>query len=251
MSGRLCQNMDRAQTHTSTTLLGRVADGGDEAADGTFVRRYGELIRAVALSAGLSAEDVEDLTQEVLMVAVDALRTNRYDRSQGRFKPWLKGVVYNKVCDLRRRMVRSGAGGAAVGASSGVGHSATSNGYHEAGVALMRDAAAGRGMSHGVNIAALESIPDPSPPPNALFEDAFEKEWHKVAMEDALDQIRREVDPQTFQAFDLYALKEQPASEVAKLLGMSRNAVYIAKTRILARVRDKLSAQEAGEGEAG
>ncbi|MFH0980702.1 MAG: hypothetical protein V2A79_04085 [Planctomycetota bacterium] len=39
---------------------------------------------------------------------------------------------------------------------------------------------------------------------------------------------------------DLYARKNRPAREVAKLLGLSRNAVYIAKTRILARLRDKL-----------
>ncbi|MFH0980705.1 MAG: protein kinase [Planctomycetota bacterium] len=44
----------------------------------------------------------------------------------------------------------------------------------------------------------------------------------------------------TYQAFDLYARKDRPAREVAKLLGLSRNAVYIAKTRILARLREKV-----------
>lgn len=63
-------------------------------------------------------------------------------------------------------------------------------------------------------------------------------------MEAALDDIRREFDPATFQAFDLYARKDMPAREVARLLGLSRNAVYIAKTRVLARLREILDADE-------
>jgi hypothetical protein len=38
--------------------------------------------------------------------------------------------------------------------------------------------------------------------------------------------------------FEEYILKGRPADEVAEELGVTRNAVYICKTRILGRVRE-------------
>jgi len=76
--------------------------------------------------------------------------------------------------------------------------------------------------------------------PHSGFEAGFERQWRQVTFDEALDEVRLEVDPATFQAFDLYARKSRPAGEVARLLGLSRNAVYQAKTRVLARVREKI-----------
>jgi RNA polymerase sigma-70 factor (ECF subfamily) len=52
-----------------------------------------------------------------------------------------------------------------------------------------------------------------------------------------LEQARRELDSKVFEAFNLYALSEIPADDVAQRLKMSRNAVYIAKSRVLSRLR--------------
>jgi RNA polymerase sigma-70 factor, ECF subfamily len=56
------------------------------------------------------------------------------------------------------------------------------------------------------------------------------------------DLVAPEFSPTTWQAFRLRVLQEKPTEEVAALLGMSRNAVDIAKSRVLARLR-----QEAAE----
>ena len=53
-----------------------------------------------------------------------------------------------------------------------------------------------------------------------------------------LEQARRELDPNVFEAFELYALSEIPVDDVAQRLRMSRNAVYIAKSRVLSRLRE-------------
>jgi len=235
-----------SDTITSTTLLRRVATPGGEAACRDFVRRYTPMVRAIAASCGLSHEDVEDVVQEVMAAAVGALREGRYDRQQGRYKPFLKGIIGHKVRDA---MVR---GRSAPGLTPDVragerntpdqeqnasaGQRSTVTGKQNASPAPTR-------LQRWTSRAPLplhEDVPDPHPSPAEAFEAAFEIEWRKTAMEEALDEIRREFDPATFQAFDLYARKDMPAREVARLLGVSRNAVYIAKTRVLARLRELL-----------
>jgi RNA polymerase sigma-70 factor (ECF subfamily) len=172
------------------------------------------MVKAIARSRGLPPEDCEDLAQEVMMAAVAALREHRYDRELGRFKTWLKGVIHHKMSHLwhTRAKHRGGRDG------------------------VPCDALALRCRRS----TSTQDTPDPSPSPDQQFEAEFEAAWQKVAFEEALDEIRHEVEPLTFQAFDLYARKNRPAREVAKLLGISRNAVYIAKSRILTGIREKL-----------
>ena len=77
-------------------------------------------------------------------------------------------------------------------------------------------------------------------PPDASdsgLESVWEQEYQQHLLQEALRQVRGEVDAVTFQAFDLYALQEVPVAEVARFLGISRDSVYQAKTRVTARLR--------------
>ena len=200
---------------TSSTLLGRVAAENDENACATFVDRYAPMVRSLARRSGLGHDEAEDVVQEVMYGAIDALRQQRYDRALGRFKAWLKGVIQHKISDIRR----------------------ASRLTPTTGVTPDRNAADYR-LQGG---SSLPQVPDPSPGPDERFEEAFETEWQRAAYDDALDQVRFEVEPITFQAFDLYVRKDCAPREVARLLGISRNTVYLAKSRILARIKNKLS----------
>ncbi|MFM7114327.1 MAG: sigma-70 family RNA polymerase sigma factor, partial [Planctomycetota bacterium] len=80
------------------------------------------------------------------------------------------------------------------------------------------------------------AVPPDAPEPSGLDE-VWEQEYQQHLLREALRQVRFEVDPVTFQAFDLYALQEVPVSEVASFLGISRESVYQAKTRVTARLR--------------
>ena len=64
----------------------------------------------------------------------------------------------------------------------------------------------------------------------------------------ALEQLAREVEPETYQAFELYAVHRQPVERVARLLGMTPNAIYISKTRMLKRLREVLGNLMDAEG---
>lgn len=222
--------MNGTQTQTSTTLLEEVAGGQSEAACVQFVARYGPMVSAIGAKCGLSPEDREDVRQEVMLAAVETLRKERYDRAQGRFKAWLKGIIYHKI-EHSRRAART-----RIPSRSHTDESPFSSPQP------LRDGPRALRSPIGSRKSAIDNLADPHPSPAEQYEAEFETEWQKIAMEEALDEIRHEVDPLTFQAFDLCARKGQSPGAVANLLGLSRNAVYIAKTRILARLREKLGA---------
>jgi DNA-directed RNA polymerase specialized sigma24 family protein len=70
--------------------------------------------------------------------------------------------------------------------------------------------------------------------PDAAWESAFED----AMLATLLDVVRREVLPQTYQAFELTALQDLPGDQVAEITGLRRNAVYAARLRVLRRLQE-------------
>ena len=66
----------------------------------------------------------------------------------------------------------------------------------------------------------------------------WEQTWEEVILGHCLDQARREFRPKTWSAFEQVALQGRSPVEVADRLGMSRNSVFIAKHRVLKRLRE-------------
>lgn len=71
-------------------------------------------------------------------------------------------------------------------------------------------------------------------------EDFWEVEYHQRLVQQFLRVIRPELEPHTWQAFEEYVVQGRDPQEVADRLGMSRAAVYLAKSRILRRLREEL-----------
>jgi RNA polymerase sigma-70 factor (ECF subfamily) len=76
--------------------------------------------------------------------------------------------------------------------------------------------------------------PDPS-------EEVAEEEYARILTTRALELMREEFHPTTWRACWGLVVEERPATEVAAELGLSLNAVYIARSRVLHRVRQKLA----------
>lgn len=77
--------------------------------------------------------------------------------------------------------------------------------------------------------------------------------WRSAALEAAVCRLREHYgDNPTFQAFEAVVLRGQPADSVAQALGLSRESVYQAKSRLLAKLRVELDSVEhsldGGEG---
>jgi RNA polymerase sigma-70 factor (ECF subfamily) len=78
----------------------------------------------------------------------------------------------------------------------------------------------------------LEQLPD-QPLTASEDDDATER---RILLHSALELVRAEFEDKTWQAA-MKAVQGQPAASIAADLGMSRDAVYIAKSRVLARLR--------------
>ena len=81
------------------------------------------------------------------------------------------------------------------------------------------------------------------------FADVFLQEWRKVMLEEALDELRVRVDAATYQAFELYGMQKRPAGEVARTLHLSREQLYVAKSRCLKMLREIIERKNRFDGD--
>ncbi len=87
-----------------------------------------------------------------------------------------------------------------------------------------------------VDDAALAQVQSREP----ALDEIWETEWRKHHLMYCLRLIKKEVAEDTYQAFDYYVLKEWPVERVAQTLGVSANKVYVAKSRIEKKLRQKM-----------
>lgn len=79
-------------------------------------------------------------------------------------------------------------------------------------------------------------------------EETWEAEWRQYHLRVAMRSIKPEFNPDDLAAFQAYAISGQDAATVASQLGMSVDAVYQAKSRILRRLSQTIAQQVAEEG---
>lgn len=87
---------------TSTALLAGLRDPAAQHYWQQYVDRYRPLILRYASRVGLSSHDAEDVTQASLMDFCAEYRAGRYDRSRGRLRQWLFGIVRNRIRACRK-----------------------------------------------------------------------------------------------------------------------------------------------------
>ncbi len=188
------------RTVTSTTLLNGLRDPANRTVWDGYVGRYRPLVVRTAKRFGLSSEDAEDVAQIALTEFAEAFRRGSYDRARGRLRSWLFGIVRNQVRNwVRRRATPSGDRGAA---------------------------------------GAPDVISSREPEAPDELDRIWDEEWRDSILAHCLSEVRQEVEPATFEAFRRFAIDGRPAEEVARDLGMSPNAVFGAKRRILRRLRE-------------
>ena len=70
--------------------------------------------------------------------------------------------------------------------------------------------------------------------------DVEERDWRQWAFFWAASQVQRECGAATWRAFWLTAVEGSPPADVAEKLEMKVGAVYTAKCRVLARIRERM-----------
>lgn len=87
---------------TRKSLIERILDGDEESWD-VFYANYSRLVYAIGERGGLSADECEDLVQEVMRTIFDNKDRFRYDSAIGKFRTYLTGIVKHKVYDFYRK----------------------------------------------------------------------------------------------------------------------------------------------------
>jgi RNA polymerase sigma-70 factor (ECF subfamily) len=82
---------------------------------------------------------------------------------------------------------------------------------------------------------ALDELPVPAPAPGVEV-----AEYNQYLTLRALEVMRKEFQPQTWQAFWQCVAQGRPVAEVARELGTTENAIYIGNGRVLRRLREEL-----------
>ena len=67
----------------------------------------------------------------------------------------------------------------------------------------------------------------------------WERQWNRTHLLYCLSQVRGEIAPITYQAFEMYVLREMPVKDICEKLDMTANQVYVAKSRVMARLKEQ------------
>lgn len=185
-----CEHQDPFLTsHTLIRSLQR--NPNDQAGWQRFAEKYTPLIRLWSRQWKLQEADAEDLTQNVLLEISRCAQIAQF-RQEGRFRYWLKTIVYRSWCDLLKRLQRPGGGS---------GDSQVLQLLH--------------------NVAARDDLLS-----------RLDEEYRRELLELAMTEVRDRVQPHTFEAWRMMSLDNVSGAATADALNMSTGAVFVAKSRV-------------------
>jgi RNA polymerase sigma-70 factor, ECF subfamily len=188
---------------TSASLLERVRASSDADSWQRLVAIYDPLVRGWLRRHVLAEDDVDDVTQEVMSVVVRRLAEFQHNGRIGAFRTWLKTITANCLRDHWRR---------------------------------------GKNLPKAAGESGFEGILSQLADPGSELSRIWDLDHDRHVARQLLHLLRGEFEPRTWNAFQRTALEGASASDVAAELGLSTNAVFIARSRVLARLR-----QEAAE----
>lgn len=82
---------------TRRSLLNRLKDWGDQAGWQEFFDTYWRLVYKVALKAGLTETEAQEVVQETLLEVAKKMPGFNYDPAAGSFKSWLLHTTRWKI----------------------------------------------------------------------------------------------------------------------------------------------------------
>jgi RNA polymerase sigma factor (sigma-70 family) len=205
-SSRTLRLFDRQPQDMRASLLNGIKDSANADAWREFVRQYGPVVYGFARKRGLQDADAADITQEVLRSVSRYIGKMEYDPARGTFRGWLYTVTRNKVFNF---------------------------------LASRRNRPSGSGG--WVNQERLDALPDDSSHPDG----EWELQHRRLVSARAMVLIKHAFHVNTWKAFWGTAVEGRRAVDVGAELGMAPGAVYVAKCRVRARLRDEVRRLEA------
>ena len=187
---------------TRPSLMLRLRETHDQQAWAEFVSIYEPLLLRLMRQRGLQEADARDVTQQVILAVTQAVHRWQSDGQQASFRRWLFTIA-------RKLALKS-----------------VQQGRPARGPA--RDGVGGSEM-----LELLNTLPEPEQRTAATFEDEYRNEVFRWAA----DRIRGEFRDTTWQAFWCTCVLNEPIADVADRLGITVGNAYVARSRIIARLK--------------
>jgi RNA polymerase sigma factor (sigma-70 family) len=193
---------------TRASLLVRLRDGGDAVAWQEFVRLYGPVIYGFARKRGLQDADAADLMQDVLRSVSSAVHRLEYDPVRGAFRGWLFTVTRNKIFNFLESRGRR---------------------VQASGDSRMQQRLEQYADSDG-NLSA-----------------DWEADYQRATAAQAMERVKSEFQAATWEAFIQTTVEGRTPAQAAARVGLSVGAVYVAKSRVIARLRKEVERMQEDE----
>jgi len=191
--------MPMPMAETPVSLLDRLREQPDRDTWRRWFDLYRPLLQHWLGPYRLQPSDADDVAQEVLVTVVAKLPEFRHEGRTGSFRCWLRGVMVNRLREFFR-----------------------DRRLHAATDAVDRD-------------KLLDEMVDPDSQLSRLW-DREHDEW---VLRRLMELIRPEFEPTTWEAFRGLVVEGRADDDVAASLGLSVNAVRVAKSRVLRRLREE------------
>lgn len=185
---------------TSESLILRVKDPADAAAWSAFLRIYRPVVFRLARSRGLQDADADDLTQKVFVAIARSVDGWASDSEAPPFRAWLYRVAHNEILKAITRQKPD------VGAGS----------------------------------SSVQEMLGEIPERDAGVKTTLIHEGRREAFRWAADEIRREFTAATWAMFWQSTIENNPVAKVAKDHARTSGAVYLARYRVMKRLKEKV-----------
>lgn len=195
---------------TRSSLVRRLHDWEDHGGWQEFFDSYWKLIYSVAVKAGLSDAEAQDVVQETVVAVAKQMREGGYEPARGSFKNWLCLITRRRIVDHFRRRTK----------------------VRKQPLASSEDTR---------RTDTVMRVPDPV---SVQLDAVWDEEWRKNLADAAIEHVKQQVAPKQFQIFDLSVLKDLPVREVVKLLKVNTAQVYLARHRVRALVKREVGRLE-------
>ena len=187
---------------TRASLMLRLRDPHDQQAWAQFITMYEPLVLRMLRERGLQDADARDVTQQVVMAVAHAVDAWQPDGQEASFRRWLFTIARR----LALKFIQRGAPGRGP---------------------------ARRGVGGSDMLLLLKSLPEPDHRACAAFDDEYRNEIFDQAAERARGEFR----PSTWEAFWRTCVLNESIGDVAESLGMTTGSIYVARSRVIARLR--------------
>ena len=186
---------------TRASLLVRLRDPRDGDAWSEFVDLYAPLVYRFGCKQGLQDADAADLAQDTLRAVAGAIGKFEYDPRHGSFRGWLFTIVRNRLRDFLEKRGRQE-----------------------------------RGSGDTAMLDRLEQQPDC----HDELSNEWDREYERQLLLTAAERLRGEFAEKTWRAFWRTTVDGASGKDAAQTLDMPVAAVYLAKSRVMARLKEEI-----------